>query len=206
MEIPLIVHIGGGAIGLASATLALFLRKGSKLHKQAGQVFVIAMVSMAIPGGFMAYMAGKPFDVLSSLMTCYMVLTGFTAFKSPARYIPIGLMFVAGVCLTAYLSVELYAVFTNIRATDAPPGAGYVFATILALALLGDYNRFRQPYRPDQIKMRHVWRMNFGLLVATVSFFGARPHLFPVWMQTSGLLVLLAFAPILVLVYWRIKL
>ncbi len=206
MDVPLTIHVSAGAIGLIAGAAALVLGKGSAGHKQAGYIFVTAMIVMAIPGGIISYTGGKTFDALSSLLTCYMVLTGWIAFKPTTKPVLVGLMCMAGVCFAGYLSLELYALIANVRATDAPAGAGYIFATVLALALLGDYKRLRRPYPHRQAKIRHLWRMNFGLLVATVSFFGARPHLFPSWAQASGLLLLLAFAPILVMAYWRFRL
>ncbi len=37
--LALAVHIGGGAIGLVSGTVAVFARKGGYLHRKAGTVF-----------------------------------------------------------------------------------------------------------------------------------------------------------------------
>lgn len=205
MDLPLIAHVGGGTLALVSAAVALSLRKGSKLHKRAGYTFVGAMLIMALPGGVISFVAGKPFDVLSSLLTLYMVATGAMAFRGATKVAFSGFMVLAAVCLTGYLAVELFAMATDVRATDAPAGAGFVFATVLALALLGDYRLARYRYAPRQAMVRHLWRMNFGLLIATGSFFGARPHLFPDWMQTSGLLLLLALAPLLIAAFWGLR-
>ena len=206
MDLALFAHISGGAIGLLSGVSALSIGKGAGLHKRAGSTFVISMLVMAVSGGVLAYEAGKPFDVLSSWLTSYMVLTGWISFRAAAKRSLKALMWVGGGCMVGYLSVELYAVATAIRATDAPTGAGYVFAAVLGLALIGDYKLLNRSYQSRQKKIRHLWRMNFGLLIATVSFFGARPHLFPQWMQESGVLLLLALAPVMVMVYWQIRL
>jgi hypothetical protein len=42
-----ILHIGAGAIGLASGTVAALARKGGRVHRRAGTVFVISMLVMA---------------------------------------------------------------------------------------------------------------------------------------------------------------
>ena len=47
----LIVHICGGILGVLSGGVALFVRKGSRLHRRAGNVFVIAMLARLNPLG-----------------------------------------------------------------------------------------------------------------------------------------------------------
>ena len=199
------IHIAGGAVGLGLGAVAIAAKKGSLLHKKAGWIFTAGMVVMAIPGGWLAYDVGKPFDVMSSLVALYMVLTGWRTFVQTPQREATAAIAVASLCIAGYLAVELYAIFFNVRATDAPPGAGYVFATILVLSLLGDF-RFKQgAYQRRKLVVRHLWRMNFGLFMATASFFGARPHLFPDWMQSYGILALLTFIPLIVMAYWRFK-
>jgi len=206
MNLPLIIHIGGGIVALCAGAFAIAVRKGSRPHKRAGYVFVGGMLIMAVPGGVVSFLVDKPFDVMSTWLACYMVLSGWLAFRSVKKTVAISLMALGGGCFIGYLLVELYALFTNVRSTDAPPGAGYVFATILGLALFGDYRHRTTDRSTRQKTIRHLWRMCFGLFIASGSFFGARPHLFPDWMQTYGVLLLLSLAPVLVMAYWRFKL
>jgi len=206
MEIPTLIHVGSAGAALIAGSVAVYARKGSSVHIRAGYVFVATMIIMAIPAGLVSYQTGKSFDVLSSLLTCYFVLSGLLAFRSNVKRASIALMCVAGACVAGYLTVEFVTLTAGIRKTDAPIGAGYVFATILALAVWGDIRQLRHSLTQKQTIIRHLWRMSFGLFMATVNFFGVRPHLFPDWMQSSGILVLLAIAPILVMIYWRIKL
>jgi len=203
MDAVLAIHVAGGAVAIIAGTLALSLRKGSPNHKKAGYTFVIAMLTMALPGGVLAALNDKPFDVLSSLVTGYWVVTGWLAFKTLSRATWVALMGSGFICLIGYLAVELYALSTGIRATDAPSGAGYVFALVIVLSLRGDYHTSKQPDLRKRAVVRHLWRMTAGLFVATMSFFGARPHLFPEVVQSSGLLLLLAFAPLLCMIYFR---
>ena len=200
----LLVHILGGAVSLLAGTLALIFRKGRKNHINAGTVFVFAMLLMALPGGVVALQIGKPFDALSSVLVCYLVLSAMFAFKPGAYRLP--LMAFGCITMAGYLGVELYALATGIRATDAPSGAGYVFATILALAVFGDFKHRGEVKDRRGFTVRHMWRMCFALFMSTASFFGARPHLFPEWMAAYGVLLLLTFAPVVVMIYWRWKL
>ena len=206
MEALTLAHITGGAIGLAMGAAALLLRKGSMMHKRCGTVFCLGMVLMASTGGILAYWVEKPFDVLSSLMTIYFVTTAWATFRELPASLATALSGYGAVCLLGYLSVEIYALQTGMRATDAPAGAGYVFATIIGLAIFGDVKTHQGSYDRRRLSVRHMWRMNFALLVATASFFGARPHLFPEWMQTYGILLGLTLAPLIFMAYWRLRL
>ena len=205
MDIVLWSHVGGGAVAIVAGAVALASKKGRANHKQAGKLFVAGMLIMALPGGVLAALASKPFDVLSSMLACYWVVSGWHAFKSGSRGRDRLLMSGGILCLVGYLGVEAFAIATGIRATDAPPGAGYVFATLLALSIYGDYRAFNQQYTRAQVLVRHLWRMTAALFLATASFFGARPHLFPEWMQSSGVLLLLTFAPLICMAYFRFR-
>jgi len=206
LEISTLVHVGAAGIGLIAGGIAVSIRKGSGAHKRLGYVFVATMIIMAIPAGLVSYQAGRPFDVLSSLLTCYFVLSGMLAFRPNQKKATTALMCLGVLCVTGYLAVEIGSKLFDVRGTDAPIGAGYVFATILALAVRGDVKQLTQPLSGRQATVRHLWRMCFGLFMATANLFGVRPHLFPEWMQSSGLLVLLAIAPLLVMAYWRVRL
>lgn len=206
MELPTYIHIVAAGIALIAGTIALMLSKGSDSHKRAGHVFTITMVIMVIPAGFMSYALGKYFDVLSSVFTCYMVLTGLLSFRPNADSQLKAFMGLAALCIVGYLTVEISTQLTGARATDAPVGAGYVFVTVLLLSVWGDLRLLSQPSPRRSLLIRHLWRMNVGFFMATFNLFGVRPHLFPEWMQSSGILVLLAIAPILVMIYWRIRL
>ena len=195
------IHIAGGTIALLAGALALIYRKGGASHRNAGIAFAASMLVMAVPATGMSLAIGKPFDSLSGVLTIYFVLTGVFTYRFEA-YRPGLLMGLGAFCMLGYLGVEIYGSLTGVRETDAPPGAGYVFATLLALALIGDARRLRQAYPYRRAKVRHVWRMSVAFLMATVNIFGVRPHLFPTWLQESGLLILLAFGPLLVMAWW----
>jgi uncharacterized membrane protein len=48
MRLPLLIlHILGGTVGLLAGTFAMAVRKGSRLHRASGNVFTIAIVTLA---------------------------------------------------------------------------------------------------------------------------------------------------------------
>ena len=50
----LYLRIGAGTVGLLAGAAALVLRKGSRLHRQAGNVFVVAMLVISAIGATLA--------------------------------------------------------------------------------------------------------------------------------------------------------
>lgn len=107
--------------------------------------------------------------------------------------------------LTGYLWVEWEASQSGIRRPDIPEGVGFVFAGILLLALTGDALTLRKTaMKRARLIVRHLWRMCFALFMASVSFFLSRAHLFPEIMSDSGLLYVLALAPLACMFYWQI--
>jgi hypothetical protein len=47
--------------------------------------------------------------------------------------------------------------------------------------------------------------MCFAWFIASASIFFARPHLFPVIFRTSGLLIFLTVLPLILMIFWLIR-
>jgi hypothetical protein len=52
---------------------------------------------------------------------------------------------------------------------------------------------------------RHLWRMCFALFIASSSLFLARQQLFPELMRKTGTLVLLSILPLILMIFWLIR-
>ncbi len=199
----LYAHILSAALALAAGTAALVFKKGSLPHKQSGKLFVYTMGFMALSALPLALEIGKVLDAMSSLLVCYLVLTSIRTFASHHHAVDWALTSLGILTLTGYLWVEYQGATTGVRATDAPEGAGYVFAFILLSAVLGDIAfQIKQGFTRLHRLIRHLWRMCFAFFMATTSFFLARSHLFPNWFAESGLLILLGLAPLIMMFYW----
>lgn len=107
MALLLFVHIVGGALALLAGALALAVRKGARLHHVAGWCFVTGMLLMALPGGVLAHLEAKPFDVLSSGMVTYMVLTGWYSIRQPPLVGLVAFVLIGLGCAGGYLFIEL---------------------------------------------------------------------------------------------------
>ena len=79
----------------------------------------------------------------------------------------------------------------------------FFIATICLLAALGDFRMIRAGgLRGTRRLTRHLWRMCFGLFIATGSFFLGQMQFVPAPIRVVPLLVVLAVAPLLFLMYW----
>jgi hypothetical protein len=83
-------------------------------------------------------------------------------------------------------------------------GMSFFIGTVLLLAAAGDLRMLlRGGLFGKQRIVRHLWRMCFGLFIATGSFFlGQGSKIFPSLFRQSPLLLIPAFLPLLLLIFW----
>ena len=81
MSPTLLVHIGTGTLGMLSGFVAVFLRKGSRRHGIAGNVFVTTMLTLSATGVYMAIVKSQPGNILGGTLTFYLVATAWMSAK-----------------------------------------------------------------------------------------------------------------------------
>src|ERR1700679_3721502 len=80
MRFPLLMlHILGGTIGLLGGTFAIAVRKGGRLHRASGNVFTIAMLTLASSGLCLAILKSQHGNIIGSIVTFYMITTAWLA-------------------------------------------------------------------------------------------------------------------------------
>jgi len=165
----LVVHIAGGVIAVLAGFMALIVRKGSRLHRRTGDVFVIAMLFMAAFGAYIALRKSQPFNVLAGTLTFYLVSTAaLVVMRKPKQNGRLELAFVLVALAAGITALTLAA-----REHDRGNVIGYsVFAAIALLSAAGDIRMLiRGGVTGVQRLVRHIWRMGFALFVAAGSFF-----------------------------------
>jgi len=212
MELNLIVplHILAGAVALAAGALAAALRKGSPAHVTAGRTFTVAMLVMSGSGALVAWFAPAAASVVAGLLTFYLVLTGWITLRTAAN--------TAGafevVASAAAFAIAAYAFTSGAEASVSPTGTKdgfpaaiyYAFGSVAAFAASLDLANFvRGGIAGRQRIARHLWRMLFGLLMATSSFFLGQMKLFPEPLRKIEILVLPVLAVIALLVFWPVR-
>jgi len=206
----LLLHIVSGTMGMLSGFVAVFLLKGSREHSIAGNVFVVTMLTLGATGAYMAVLKSQPGNVLGGLLTFYLVATAWLTARRKDRepgMIDWGLL----VVILAVGSAELIwgaeaAMSPTGLKYDYPPGPYFMFGLVAVLATVGDIRMLvRGGIAGSQRVERHLWRLCFALFIAAVSIFLARQHLFPDFLRRIGALVFLSFLPLLLMVFWLIR-
>jgi hypothetical protein len=86
-----------------------------------------------------------------------------------------------------------------------PAGMMFFLSTIMLLAAIGDARMiWAGGVQGTRRLARHLWRMCFGLFIATGSFVAQLVQMtfMPEWMRSVPVIVLLAAGPLVVLLYW----
>lgn len=204
----LAIHILAGSLALVFGYVALFARKGAKLHRTSGALFVYAILVMAIAGLLIAAIRGvaPAINIPMALLASYLVVTALVTvrpFTAGVRWIHLGSVALAlGIGVTD-LAFGLEVLARGGRA-DMPAPPLLVFGGIALMAAGGDFRILRSgPLQGTPRLVRHLWRMCLALLIAAFSFFIGQSDEFP---ETIRIMPLLVLPPLLVLaamIYWR---
>ena len=206
--LALAVHFAAGLVAIISGTIALAVAKGGRLHKQSGVVFTWAMVVLGLTAAGIGTYENRPGQVFGGLLAAYLVFSAMTTVKPLPR---IGQRFNVALMVLAF-AYGVASVYGGVhewldptvhvigRPRIVPP---LVIGTVMLLAAIGDLRAIRSGgLRGSRRLARHLWRMCFGLFVATGSFFLGQMKFIPEPVRVVPLLLVLAFAPILFLLYW----
>ena len=192
--------------GFASA----FLRKGSRRHAIAGNAFVVSMMILSSTGAYLALRKSQMGNFVGGAMTFYMVTTAWMTARR--RNWGTGLLDWAAALVA--LTLTAVQMRWGAQALMSPTGIVYgdpawpyfIFGTVAALATVGDVRLLMRGGISGTPRVaRHLWRMCFALFVASVSIFVARQQYFPALLRKTGVLVFLGFLPLLLLIFWMIR-
>ena len=180
----LLLHIVSGTLGMLSGFVAVFLRKGSRQHTLAGNVFVVSMLTLSATGAYLALMKSQRGNVLGGTLMFYLVITEWMTARrkdGPTRTFD----WVALVIVLAVAAVNLtYGLEAAMSPTglkhEYPPGPYFFLGSVAVLATMGDVRMLvRGGISGTQRLARHLWRMCFALFIAASSIFLARQQIFP---------------------------
>ncbi|MGE5616315.1 MAG: hypothetical protein ACM3X5_05310 [Bacillota bacterium] len=205
------IHIFAGLLSITAGFFALAARKGGPLHRRSGTVFVCAMAAMTIAGGTLAAMhfeqLFQKLNVIGASLTFYLVMSGLLTVKANAwqrrRIVAaeMALALVLGVfCFKFGIDGALRPKGSFLGFPAAP---AFIFGTVALLAALGDARLLlgRVLDRPHRIA-RHLWRMCFGMFVATASFFLGQMKVFPEPLRIVPLLAIPVLLVLVLMFFW----
>lgn len=206
----LVLHICAGTAGLLSGAVAISFLKGSRRHGIAGKVFVISMLSLGASAMYLALMKHEVGNFVGGILTIYLVTTAWLTARRRDGETSI----FDWVALLIPLAVGASSLLLGIQKLNnpgafqdgVPVGMNFFMGTVVLLAATGDVRMIVRGISSTQRIARHLWRMCFGLFFASGSIFIARPHLFPAWLSTTHILLLLGVLPLLMMIFWLVRL
>lgn len=220
----LIVHIVGGLAALISGYLALFATKGSPLHRRSGDVFVVSMMFMGGFGAIVSLKIGQMLNAAAGMISFYLVLTAWLTMQrrgTAIRRTEIGAMLFAIAASIALFALGWYRLDpAHVPMRMEGPKPSFVFATMFLLFAIADGRMLlRGGVAGPKRLVRHLWRMCFGLFVASGSFFlgrssteplrsnGLRAKLFTNAVQATHVTAIPVLIIIALMIYWifRVK-
>jgi hypothetical protein len=198
-------HVAMGVIALASGLVAIVARKGGQWHKRSGLVFTVTMIATGLTAMGISIYEGKSFG--GGAFTAYFVLTAFATVRplpGMGRRTQIVLMLLA--LLFAYGTYR--DAFTALGSPNgyhngAPAGMLFFLGTIMLLSAIGDFRMIRDGGIQGTRRIaRHLWRMCFGLFIASGSFSAQLVKMLPPQYNSMAMVLFLGAGPLVVLLYW----
>jgi hypothetical protein len=207
----LVFHICAGILGLLSGAAALSFRKGSRGHRVAGNVFVISMLSMATAAVYLAFIKHQPNNVGGGILTFYLVATAWLTARrrdgETSIFDWVALLIPLAAGIGGWLS-GLQVLRSPTGPTDGvPAGMHFFMGSVMLLAAAGDIRMLvRGGVFGAQRIVRHLWRMCFGLFIATGSFFmGQASKVFPSLSGHTNALLIPAILPLILMIFWLVR-
>lgn len=185
-------HVCTAVIGIIAGGVSMMVRKGSGLHRAAGDIFVIAMLSMAAAGAFIAaFLKPNIGNVMGGTLTFYLVGTAWMAGRRREKKVS-AFDYTALAMISAMVVAEMILGAAAIRRGSIagyPPYLFFIVGAIAALFAMSDVRMIvRGGIAGAPRLVRHVVRMSFAFLIALLSFYPSRARLFSQTVNDSHLL------------------
>lgn len=211
------LHIAGGTLALFAGLAAVSARKGAWLHRRAGTLFVLAMLTMALTADILAVvMPGQLVNLLIGTFTLYLIGTAWLAAQHtrrvPAEAAALAVVLALAIpftILAIQLAIGAQPLFHSSIPFKGPVLiAMYVFTALLLLATFADTKLLLSGRLAGRARIeRHLWRMCLGLTFAAGSAFtNGLPRLLPASVHIPlPLLFVPQLAAFLVLIFWLVR-
>jgi uncharacterized membrane protein len=204
------IHITAGLIAIVAGFVAVYALKGARVHRKSGMIFVYSMWVLSVTGAVIAALKQGWASVIGGSLAFYLVTTAlrtvrrrdqkFHAIDTAAMVLGIGIGIFS-------IKLGLDGLKSPGRAVTGVPSAMlFLFATVALLGALGDMRVMLSGQLQGERRIaRHLWRMCFALFVASGSFFLGQAQVFPKPMRIYPLLAIPALLPLVLLLYWLVR-
>jgi hypothetical protein len=224
MRLPiLLLHISGGILAMFAGAAAMSFRKGSRQHRLAGKVFVVSMMVMSAFAVPLALMKHDMNNVFGGILTIYLVSTAWLTARRNGNDKRTGIFdwagFLFALAIAALTLIHGWEKAAGRAADDgAPTFMTFFMGFIVSIAAVGDFRMLMRGISGRRRIARHLWRMCFGWFIAAGSFFlgpnnrplrllatiGLRQQILRTLLREEVLLFL-AVLPLLLLIFWLIR-
>lgn len=189
-------HIIAASAGLCFGAATLYLRKGFRLHRTFGNLFFLSMLSMSTSAVYLAAVYDQPINIVVGALMFYLVATGWMTVKrveGNTGLFEIGalvmVVVIAATALAFGLEVTNGLVIHHDAKGETPAENFYKWALIAVIFAIFDVKAILNGgVSGSQRISRHLWRMCFVMLIATLSFFLGQQQVFPEFLRGSYLL------------------
>jgi hypothetical protein len=219
----LFVHICAGTVGLLSGTAAICFRKGSPRHVLAGRIFVVSMMVMGALAINLAIERNQPNNIGGGILTIYLIGTAWLTARrkdgETSRFDWVVLLIPLALGILTWMNGINVVRSGASSQNGVPVGMIFFMGTIMLLAAAGDVRMLlRGGVFGKKRIARHLWRMCFGLFIASGSFFmgpsnrplrllsavGLGQHL-PEALFSMSLYMILTILPLILLIFWLVR-
>lgn len=208
----LYTHIAGGVLGLLAGLIASLSKKGAYLHRNAGKVFLVSMlVCYGIGAAVAPFLeVGQRVNFVAAILALYLLISGIQAVKlktyKASKFNLVGLCLSVVIALLGLLFMYVGSQSESGTVDGSPPDAFLLFVIAGTLSSIGEARiLIIKTLSPQGRIYRHLWRMCFSFFIASGSLFSGQIQLFPEWFASSFLIIFCSLFPLLILVYWTIK-
>jgi hypothetical protein len=198
-------------------------RKGSPRHVLAGRVFVGSMLTMAVGATYLAFVKHQPNNIGGGILTFYLIGTAWLTARrrdgETSRWDWVAFLIPLALGILTWMNA-IQVVRSGANSQDGVPvGMSFFMGSVMLLAAAGDVRMLLRGglFGAKRIA-RHLWRMCFGLFIASGSFFlgpsnrplrllsrvGLGQHL-PVALFSTALYLILTLLPLVLLIFWLIR-
>jgi len=209
----MIAHIAAGTLGILFGLGAVSVRKGERLHRLFGTLFVIAMLATAILATYLAAFV-PPVDPLHSApprasiaiaaLTFYLVLSAWLTVRRSALFEKLAFALALG--LVVVLAAFGWDAKLHPTGGFNPPAPYFVFAGFAAFAAALDLRAILKGGLEGAARIRrHLWRMCTALFFASAFFFIGQQKVMPAAWHGSPVLIALGVWPLFVMAFWLFR-
>jgi hypothetical protein len=196
------IHIIAGLVGLTAGAIALSVRKGAKLHRKSGMIFVYAMLVVSITGTVMGALLSEMAAVIPGMLAFYLVLTSWLTVRGPAV---LKFSWIDRSAMLIGLTVGIASISYGFVAEGQPTLLYTIFGAVALLGTFGDIRVLTRGIQGAHRIARHLWRMCVALFLAAISLFIGQSQVFPEPLRNSGLLPIPVLLVLLLMFYWLVR-